>query len=377
LWENLCALHEGTKSEREERYHIALKKINSFEMLPKESANDMYTRLNVLVEDLNALGLTQMSQSDVARRILSVLPVEKYGHIVTVLHQSDLSTATPTQVLGKINAHEMYMHITPEEGSSSSKKKDLAFKASHDKKKKKKGQAMMVQESSSESDIDDASLALMVRKTTKMLKKLNKSGIKFDGKKKKFFTSSKRKPISEMDCYNCGELGHLLHQCPRPPKDKYKNKNKGNKNDSSDEEEERKKNKPYKKKDGKKKEFHKKKGGKAYIVGDWLTDIESSCESSGDKSDDEKEKVAAFVMGPSSSPTSSSPPSPPPSPSSSTTHLCLMAKGERKVQNHDSDDDDDSDSDDEYDAPSYDELVKLLNKYFKVIRRTRNENDEL
>jgi hypothetical protein len=206
----------------------------------------MYTRLNVLVEDLNALGLTQMSQSDVARRILSVLPVEKYGHIVTVLHQSDLSTATPTQVLGKINAHEMYMHITPEEGSSSSKKKDLAFKASHEKKKKK-GQAMIVQESSSESDIDDASLALMVRKTTKMLKKLNKSGIKFDGKKKKFFTSSKRKPISEMDCYNCGELGHLAHQCPKPPKDKYKNKNKGKRNDSSDEEDEKKKNKPYKK----------------------------------------------------------------------------------------------------------------------------------
>jgi hypothetical protein len=193
LWENLCALHEGTKSEHEERYHIALKKINSFEMLSKESANDMYTRLNILVEDLNALELTQMSPSDVARRILSVLSVEKYGHIVTVLHQSDLSTATPTQVLGKINAHEVYMHITLEEGSSSSKK-DLAFKASHDKKKKK-SQAMIVHESSSESDIDDASLALMVKKTTKMLKKLNKSGIKFDGKKK-FFTSSKRKPIS-------------------------------------------------------------------------------------------------------------------------------------------------------------------------------------
>jgi hypothetical protein len=67
LWENLCALHEGIKSEHEERYHIALKKINSFEMLPKESANNMYTQLNVLVEDLNALGLTQMSQSDVSR----------------------------------------------------------------------------------------------------------------------------------------------------------------------------------------------------------------------------------------------------------------------------------------------------------------------
>ena len=73
-----------------------------------------------------------------------------------------------------------------------------------------------------------------------MLKKLNKSGIKFDGKKK-FFTSSRRKPISEMDCYNCGELGHLTHQCTKPKKDKFKNKNKGKKDDSSNEDEDEKK----------------------------------------------------------------------------------------------------------------------------------------
>ena len=81
----------------------------------------------------------------------------------------------------------------------------MAFKASQEK-----GKARVEYESSSDNEIDDASLALMVRRTTKMLKKLNKSGIKFDGKKK-FFTSSRRKPISEMDCYNCGELGHLAH----------------------------------------------------------------------------------------------------------------------------------------------------------------------
>ena len=160
---------------------------------------------------------------------------------MTVLHQGDLFTATPTQILGKINAHEMYMHITPQDGSSSTKKKekDLAFKASQDK-----GKARLEYESSSEEEDDDENLALMVRKATKMLKKLNKSGIKFDGKKKKFFTSSRRKPISEMDCFNCGELGHLAHQCTKPKKNKYK----GKKDDSSNEEEdEKKKNKPYKK----------------------------------------------------------------------------------------------------------------------------------
>ena len=132
----------------------------------------------------------------------------------------------------------------------------MAFKASQEKR----GKARVDHDSSSDDEIDDASLVLMVRRTTKMLKKLNKNGIKFDGKKKKFFTSTRRKPILEMDCYNCGELGDLAHQCPKPKKDKYKKKYKGKKDDSSDEDnDEKKKNKPYKKKDGKKKDFHKKK----------------------------------------------------------------------------------------------------------------------
>ena len=75
LWLDVCALHEGTKSECEKRYHLVMKKLNSFEMLPKECANEMYSYLNVLVEEVNGLGLTQMSPSDVVRKILSVLPV--------------------------------------------------------------------------------------------------------------------------------------------------------------------------------------------------------------------------------------------------------------------------------------------------------------
>ena len=61
-----------------------------------------------------------------------------------------------------------------------------------------------------------------------------------------------------------------------------------------------------------------------------------------------------------------------------------MAKGERKVSNdddssgdeHASNDDSDSD-DDEFESPSYDDLVKLLNKYSKIIIKTRAKNDKL
>jgi hypothetical protein len=45
---DICALHERTKSE--ERYHIAMIKLNSFEMLANDNANGMYSRLNILVK---------------------------------------------------------------------------------------------------------------------------------------------------------------------------------------------------------------------------------------------------------------------------------------------------------------------------------------
>ena len=62
-----------------------------------------------------------------------------------------------------------------------------------------------------------------------------------------------------------------------------------------------------------------------------------------------------------------------------------MAKGEWKVQNdNDSSGDDNasndesgSDSDEEFESPSYDDLIKLLNQYTKIIRKTRAKNEKL
>jgi hypothetical protein len=62
-----------------------------------------------------------------------------------------------------------------------------------------------------------------------------------------------------------------------------------------------------------------------------------------------------------------------------------MAKGEWKVQNDDdssgddnaSDDEHGSDSDEEFESPSYDDLVKLLNQDTKIIRKTSAKNEKL
>ena len=55
LWSDICALHEGTKSVHEKRQHIDMRKLNSFEMIANENENDMYSWLNILVEEVNGL----------------------------------------------------------------------------------------------------------------------------------------------------------------------------------------------------------------------------------------------------------------------------------------------------------------------------------
>jgi hypothetical protein len=71
LLPDIFALHEGTKSECEEHYHLVMMNLNSFETLPLESGNDMYPWLNVLVEKVNVLELVQLSQYNFVRKIPS------------------------------------------------------------------------------------------------------------------------------------------------------------------------------------------------------------------------------------------------------------------------------------------------------------------
>jgi hypothetical protein len=43
LWYDICVLHEGTKSDCEEFFHLVMKKLNSFQMLLHKNAVDMYS----------------------------------------------------------------------------------------------------------------------------------------------------------------------------------------------------------------------------------------------------------------------------------------------------------------------------------------------
>jgi hypothetical protein len=147
------------------------------------------------------------------------------------------------------------------------------------------------------------------------VKKFNKFMRKKKGQPRRGQTS-RRNAFNDRQCFECGEPGHIVMNCPSKKK----------KDKDGD--------------DKKKKFYHKKKDGKAYLV-EW----DSNASSDDDDSSSNLNVGIAIKEAPSLF---------------SSPH-CLMAKGDAKVKIitdlNDVDDDDDDLDDDGY---SYDDLVRML-----------------
>jgi hypothetical protein len=61
-------------------------------MKENELVRDMYSRLNLMNNELNSIGINKLSDAGIVRKIISLLPQQRYGSIITILYNlEDLS----------------------------------------------------------------------------------------------------------------------------------------------------------------------------------------------------------------------------------------------------------------------------------------------
>jgi hypothetical protein len=219
-------IHVGNKKIREEKYELLKLELNEFKMKDDEGVEQMYSRMGVLIQSINALDVVNLSEQEIISKILQTLPKPRYNIVKALLFEKDFTTLTITEVVSKIRSREMFMMEDMESSTShSSAKKDLALKAS-EKAKSKKINAKPPSSSSesedksdsSEVESDDVKLALLMKRTTRMLSKIGKKGYNYDPKKQKFRASRRSGERSNQKCYNCGSYDHLSYDCPKPDK---------------------------------------------------------------------------------------------------------------------------------------------------------------
>ena len=105
LWKTICENHGGTKDVVNEKYYIFIDKLNSFKQFDDENAESMYSRLNILVNEINSLGVKKIDDLELIRKILPSLRRSDYDLVITILYKKEIDTFTPNQVLNKVIAH--------------------------------------------------------------------------------------------------------------------------------------------------------------------------------------------------------------------------------------------------------------------------------
>ena len=131
---------KGTKA------YIPKEKFASFRMKDNESVPKMFHRLQVLVNDLKALG-EEVKDKYFSHKFLRCLP-SRFGTLVTILVRSGLDTVTPNQVLGDVMTDDTYRdddEKKEKKEKKDEKNKSVAFKATSSKgKAKQKHQVKMM-----------------------------------------------------------------------------------------------------------------------------------------------------------------------------------------------------------------------------------------
>jgi hypothetical protein len=191
-------------------------------MKDNELVRGMYSRLNLIINELNSIGINKLGDADIVRKIIFLLPQQRYGSIITILHnREDLSTMTPTIVIEKIAASKMSRKMGRQEEPTSSR--PYAFACDERKgKKKAPTPSSSSEEEEEESDDDednqpstssseDKETIRRVGKVMEMNRKINLMDVPLQVEDLLF--NIDRKKQRKRGCFACREKGHFRDNC--------------------------------------------------------------------------------------------------------------------------------------------------------------------
>jgi hypothetical protein len=145
----------------------------------------MYSRLNVLVNEINALGVKDITDLNINHKILQCLRKLDYDLVKAIIYEKKLEDLEPSHILSKIMAHELQLMPKSKKAPQEKHHKPYSPTTSHalSSRQEKMLSRMATHGSSSEDDGDngdsssdeevESMVAEYVKKIFKYVKKVN------------------------------------------------------------------------------------------------------------------------------------------------------------------------------------------------------------
>nr|CAH66640.1 OSIGBa0140A01.8 [Oryza sativa] len=206
IWDTLQLAHEGSPAIREAKIELLEGRLGRFVMDDKETPQEMYDRMMILVNKIKGLGSEDMTNHFVVKRLLRAFGPRNPTLVSMIWERKDFKRLTPNDILGRIVSHEMQEEEAREvrqmvKNAAMIKNQEVALKANQE-------------EESSCEESEDGEMAFIVKRFKHFLRK---SGY---GKGRKDDDKGKRQ--SKRACFNCGEYGHFIADCPKSNEAKAK-----------------------------------------------------------------------------------------------------------------------------------------------------------
>ena len=126
IWDTLVDMHEGTDSVKESKLDVPPSQLDKFKMKDGEGVAEMYSRLALITNEIAVLGSEEMTDKFIIKKILRALD-GKYDTVCTFIQMMpNYKNLKPTEVIGRLVAHEMSLKDKEELHNKSSG----AYKAS-------------------------------------------------------------------------------------------------------------------------------------------------------------------------------------------------------------------------------------------------------
>jgi hypothetical protein len=214
VWDTLFIIHEGTKQLREGKIRALESELNRFVIKDDESPQDMYNRLNKIINKIKSLGSTRWGRREVVDKILSAYMARDVQLPTLIREKRGFNKFTLADVIGRMEEHL----ITVKESKLSQemskmheqleKNKGVALKASSKENRSSSSTSKTVVEEDSDMNMTPEQMSIFVRKFNKMFKK----GGFFNKNKDKEKIKTKR--TYKRPCFGCGKEDHFIAECP-------------------------------------------------------------------------------------------------------------------------------------------------------------------
>ena len=109
IWDRLSKVNEGVSTQRDSQVDVLCNLFNRFKRLDNENVQQSFDRLTDILNELQALGATDITDHEVVKKLLRSLDSSFDTLALMIQERADYKSLDPTDILERLNTHEFQL----------------------------------------------------------------------------------------------------------------------------------------------------------------------------------------------------------------------------------------------------------------------------